>query len=138
MEVNGVLISIVDDDQSLREAIKMLIQSVGLSAADFPSAEDFLSSGQSQDAACLVLDVRLPGIGGLELQRQLAAGGCRVPIVFISGHGDQEARTRALEAGAVDFLQKPFSEVALFNAINLALANHQSGAPGSSHPHQSV
>jgi DNA-binding NtrC family response regulator len=112
-----VLISIVDDDESIRKATRRLINSVGFDVEDFASAEEFLSSGHPQNSACLVLDVRLPGISGLELQSQLHDSNCRVPIVFISGHGDGEVRGRALEAGAVDFLQKPFTEKALFKAI---------------------
>jgi DNA-binding NtrC family response regulator len=112
------LISIVDDDESIRKATKRLIESVGISVEDFASAEDFMISGRPQDSTCLILDVRLPGISGLELQNQLRTRDYRVPIIFITAHGDAEARTRALEAGAVDFLQKPFTESALFRAIN--------------------
>jgi len=114
---DGALISIVDDDDSIRKATKRLLESVGLKVEDFASAEDFLSSGRPQNSACLILDVQLPGISGLNLQRKLAASKSPVPIVFITGHGEGEVRARALEAGAVDFLQKPFSEKSLFKAI---------------------
>lgn len=126
-ETEKVVISIVDDDESVRKALKRLIKSVGLRVEAFASAEDFLSSGRSQDVACLLLDLRLPGMSGLELQAELVASNCRIPIVFISAHGDEQARVQALEAGAIDFLQKPFSEQALFDAINSALVIHTSG-----------
>src|SRR6266850_1370288 len=112
------LISIVDDDESIRKATKRLIQSVGLVVEDFTSAEDFLSSGHPQDSACLILDVQLPGISGLELQNLLQASDFRLPIVFITAHGDAHIRIKALERGAIDFLQKPFTEKALFKSIN--------------------
>jgi two-component system response regulator AtoC len=114
----NVLISLVDDDESIRKATKRLIQSVGLQVDDFASAEEFLVSGRPQDSSCLILDLRLPGMNGLELQSRLLAFNCTVPIVFITAHGDEQVRARALEAGAVDFLQNPFTESALFRAIN--------------------
>ena len=117
----AALISIVDDDDSLRNSLYNLIRSVGFGVQGFSSAEAFLNSNQPDDAACLILDVRMPGMSGLDLQRQLIAIDCRIPIIFITSHGDDEARTRALEAGAVDFLYKPFREEALLNAIHTAL-----------------
>jgi len=118
------LISIVDDDDSLRNSLNNLIRSVGFRAQGFSSAEAFLHSNQLHDTACLILDVRMPGMSGLDLQRQMVADNSRIPIVFITSHGDDNARTRALEAGAVDFLYKPFREEALLKAIDSAL-NHQ-------------
>ena len=118
------LISIVDDDESLRNSLNNLIRSVGFCAQGFSSAEAFLNSSQRHDTACLILDVRMPGMSGLDLQRQLVAAHSRIPIVFITSHGDDDARVRALEAGAVDFLYKPFREEALLKAIDLAL-NHK-------------
>src|SRR6267142_573277 len=115
---HGAVISIVDDDESIRKATKRLIESVGLTVEDFPSAEDFARFGRPQDSACLILDVRLPGISGLEVQNQLIASKCQVPIIFITAHGDEQMRARALKVGAVDFLQKPFTEKQLFRAIN--------------------
>jgi FixJ family two-component response regulator len=115
------LISIVDDDDSLRNSLNNLIRSVGFGVQGFSSAEAFLNSNQLQDTACLILDVRMPGMSGLELQRQLVATNRGIPIIFITSHGDEDARTRALEAGAVDFLYKPFREDALLNAIHTAL-----------------
>jgi two-component system response regulator AtoC len=120
--VDNALISIVDDDESIRKATKRLLESVGVQVEDFASAEEFLISGSSDNSACLILDVRLPGMSGLELQNQLRALGARVPIVFITAHGDAAVRARALEGGAVDFLQKPFTEKALFKAVNLFAA----------------
>lgn len=113
----SVVVAVVDDDESVRDAIKRLIDSIGLSVRGFASSEDFLQSGEYNDASCLILDVRLPGMSGLELQSQLAAYNCQVPIIFVSAQGDEQTRSRALEAGAVDFIQKPFREQALLSAI---------------------
>jgi len=115
------LISIVDDDDSLRNSLDNLIRSVGFHAQGFPSAEALLSSNQLHDTACLILDVRLPGMNGLELQRRIAAANWRIPIIFITSHADGDARARALEAGAVDYLFKPFREEQLLDAIDAAL-----------------
>jgi DNA-binding NtrC family response regulator len=115
---DDALISIVDDDDSIRKATKRLIESVGLQVEDFASAEEFLTSGRPKDSACVILDVRLPGMNGLELQHELAAAEVTVPIVFITAHGDNDTRARALNGGAADFLQKPFTEKALFKSIN--------------------
>jgi len=119
--IETALISIVDDDESIREAIQSLLRSVGFRAKTFASAEQFLQSDQIENTACLILDVRMPGMDGLELQRQLAADQRRIPIIFITAHGDEDTRTRALQEGAVEFLLKPFSEEALLNAIPAAL-----------------
>jgi FixJ family two-component response regulator len=117
-------VSIVDDDESVREAIRSLIRSVGLSAETFASAEDFLNSDYQQGASCLILDVRMPGMSGLELQQQLISADCRIPIIFITAHAsDEEARARALQSGALDFLLKPFSEEALLNDVYAALSS---------------
>jgi FixJ family two-component response regulator len=115
------LISIVDDDDSLRNSLNNLIRSVGFRAQGFPSAEAFLNSSELHDTACLILDVRMPGMSGLDLQRQLRTTHSRIPIVFITSHGDDDAQARALEAGAVAFLYKPFREEALLKAIDSAL-----------------
>jgi FixJ family two-component response regulator len=131
------LISIVDDDESVREAIKGLTRSMGYRAEVFASAEDFLSSGHLNETACLILDVRMGGMSGLELQSQLTAFSCQVPIIFISAHSNRGARGRALEAGAVAFLTKPFSDDALLSAINAALSIHGADADGSD-PNQST
>jgi FixJ family two-component response regulator len=115
------LISIVDDDDSLRNSLDNLIRSVGFRAQGFSSAEAFLSSNQVHDTACLILDMRMPGMNGLELQLQMVAANWRIPIIFITSYEDDDARARALEAGAVDFLYKPFSEEELLHAIDAAL-----------------
>ena len=111
------LISIVDDDASVRKSLCGLVRSVGFAAEAFASAEGFLATGNVRDTHCLILDVRMPGMGGLELQRRLVAEGCAVPVVFITAHGDAASRAQALEAGAVEYLLKPFSEEALLSAI---------------------
>jgi FixJ family two-component response regulator len=115
------LIAVVDDDEAIREATESLIRSVGFRVVVFPSAEDFLRSSHLQDTACLIVDVRMPGMSGLELQRQLAAANYSTPIIFITAHGDEEARARALRAGAVAFLDKPFSDEVLLRAVQAAL-----------------
>jgi FixJ family two-component response regulator len=118
---NSPLISVVDDDDSVRESLGGLIRSVGFAVKVFASAEEFLNSDHLRNTDCLILDVRMPGMNGLELQRQLAASYCKIPIIFITAHGDEEVRSRALNGGAVDYLLKPFSEEALLNAIDAAL-----------------
>jgi len=126
-------ITVVDDDESVREAIKSLIRSVGLGAEVFASAEDFLNSGNLHETACLILDVRMPGMSGLELQQRLAADNYSIPIIFVTAHAsDREARARALQLGAVDFLFKPFSEEALLNDVYKVLGSGGGGAERSS------
>jgi FixJ family two-component response regulator len=115
------LISIVDDDDALRNSLDDLVRSLGFRTQGFPSAEAFLNSNQACDTACLILDVRMPGMNGLDLQRQMVAANWRTPIIFITSHADDDARARALEAGAVAFLYKPFREEELLNAIDAAL-----------------
>src|SRR5215475_13506606 len=115
------LIAVVDDDEAIREAVQSLLRSVGLRAAVFASAEDFLQSDQLQAMDCLIVDVRMPRMSGIELQRQLATAHNSMPIIFISAHGDAETRARALRAGAVAFLDKPFSDEVLLRAIQAAL-----------------
>jgi len=122
LAVKGVVISIIDDNASIRMALKRLIESIGLPAEDFASAEEFLVSCRSQDSACLILDLQLPGMSGLELQSHLQVSNPGVPIVFISARFDEQARARALRTGAIEFLQKPFSEEALFEAIKTSLS----------------
>jgi FixJ family two-component response regulator len=115
------LISIVDDDDALRSSLENLIRSVGMRAQCFSSAEAFLSSNHVHETRCLVLDVRMPGMSGPELQRQMAVANSHIPIIFITAHEDDAQRTQALEAGAVAFLHKPFYEEELLNAIDAAL-----------------
>ncbi len=119
---NGTkLIAIVDDDDSMRGAIEGLLKAVGLPAQAFASAEEFLKSGQQHHASCLIADIRMPGISGLELQAQLNADRCRIPTIFITAHGDAKMRLQALRAGAVEFLSKPFDDEALLESVRAAL-----------------
>jgi FixJ family two-component response regulator len=115
------LISIVDDDESVREATTSLLKSNGFRAEVFSSAEDFLASRYLDETKCLILDVQMPGMNGLELQRRLASENRSIPIIFISAHDNQEVRKQATRSGAIDFLPKPFSEDALLRAIRAAL-----------------
>jgi FixJ family two-component response regulator len=115
------LISIVDDDDALRSSLENLIRSFGWRAQGFSSAEAFLRSNQVHETDCLILDVRMPGMSGLELQRQMAGANSHLPIIFITSHQDDDRRTQALEAGAVAFLYKPFYEGELLHAIDTAL-----------------
>jgi FixJ family two-component response regulator len=115
------VISIVDDDESVREALQGLMRSVGFSVNGFASAEEFLNSDRRRNTDCLILDVRLPGMNGLELQRQLANSHSEIPIIFITSYEDDEVRARALNTGAVDYLLKPFNDEDLLDAIGAAL-----------------
>jgi FixJ family two-component response regulator len=115
------LISIVDDDDSLRNSLNNLLRSLGFRVEGFASAEEFLNSNHLHHTDCLILDVRMPGMSGLDLQGHLISANSRLPIVFITSHGDEEARARALEAGAVAFLYKPCREETLVEAIDAAL-----------------
>jgi FixJ family two-component response regulator len=115
------VISIVDDDTSVREALKDCVESAGYEGEAFASAEDFWASAHRHSTACLILDVRLPGMDGFDLYRQLLAVKSGIPVIFITAHGDESMRTRALKDGAVDFLQKPVSREALLNAVHSAL-----------------
>ena len=117
------MISVVDDDASMREALRGLLRSTGLRVEVFASAEEFLASGRLSGTACLVLDMRMPGLSGLELQERLLASGSRVPVIFISAHSDEGMRARALEAGAIEFLQKPFNDDVLLDAIAKAVGD---------------
>jgi FixJ family two-component response regulator len=115
------LISIVDDDESVRDALWGFLRSVGFTVNVFASAEEFLNSDQLSKADCLILDVRMPGMSGFELHRQLVNGYCKIPVIFITAYEDEGMRTQALSGGAGAFLIKPFSEEALLNAIHAAL-----------------
>ncbi len=121
---NLPLISVVDDDDSVRESLGGLIRSVGFAVKVFSSAEEFLNSAHLSDTQCLILDVRMPGMNGLELHRHLAANHFAIPVIFITAHGDEEARVRALNGGAVEYLLKPFGEEALLKAIDAALKSN--------------
>ena len=112
---------VVDDDEAIREALKSLISSVGLDVETFASAREFLQRRGADEPGCLVLDVRLPGLSGLDLQSELANANIHTPIIFITGHGDIPMTVRAMKAGAVEFLTKPFREQDLLDAIQQAL-----------------
>jgi len=115
------LISIVDDDESVRRTTTLLIESFGFRAAAFESAETFLRSGNLHDTSCLIVDVQMPGMNGLQLQSHLAAEGCGIPIIFITAYESNDSRQRAMQAGAAAFLGKPFSDDQLLQIIRSAL-----------------
>jgi FixJ family two-component response regulator len=117
------LVVIVDDDDSMRSALQGLLKVAGLPTQAFASAEEFLKSGQQHQTACLIADIRMPGMSGLELQAQLNADGCRIPTIFITAHGDEKMRLQALRAGAVEFLSKPFDDEALLDSVRAAFEN---------------
>ncbi len=118
---NPPLVSVVDDDESVRESLPDLLRLLGFAAEGFPSAQAFLASALLHETRCLLLDVARPGMSGPELQQELAARNHHMPIVFITAHGDRDTRARLLALGAVECLAKPFSEAALVNALNAAL-----------------
>jgi FixJ family two-component response regulator len=120
-----ILVSIVDDDESVREGIRRLLRSVGFAVNTFASAEEYLSSNQAGSADCLLLDIRMPGKSGIELQRQLAANHSEIPVIFITAHEEETPRAQALEGNAATVLIKPFSEEALLNAINNVLGDRR-------------
>lgn len=115
------LIAIVDDDKSVQSALQDLVESEGLSTLCFGSAEQFLDSGAQRNAACLIADIRMPGMSGLELQAKLKADRCRIPIIFVTAHGDAKMQTQALREGALKFLAKPFDNTVLLEALHAAI-----------------
>ncbi len=115
------LISVIDDDESIRRTTTLLIESFGFRAAAFASAQSFLKSGQVHDTSCLILDVRMPGMNGLELQSELSAAGYGIPVIFITAYDDKGSRGRAMQAGAVAFLEKPFNDEQLLQTVRSAL-----------------
>ena len=112
---------VVDDDEPMRDSLRWLIESVGLNVETFAGAEDFLDAYDGKNHACLVLDLRMPGMSGLELQDALASRNMTIPIIFITAHGEIKAAVRAMKGGAVDFLSKPFSDQALLDRIQQAI-----------------
>jgi FixJ family two-component response regulator len=118
---NSRLVAIVDDDESVQRALQDLIESDGLPAICFGSAEQFLDSEARSKAACLIADIRMPGMSGLELQAKLKAERCRIPVIFITAHGDAEMRIHAMRQGAVEFLSKPFDDAVLLEIVHTAL-----------------
>jgi FixJ family two-component response regulator len=117
----GQTVFVIDDDAAIRASIEGLLKSVGLRSESFGTAQDFLRSKRPDGPSCLVLDVRLPGINGLDFQRQLADAGIRIPVIFITGHGDIPMTVKAMKSGAVEFLTKPFRDQDLLDAIHQAL-----------------
>jgi FixJ family two-component response regulator len=122
----STLISIVDDDKSIRDAAEMLVRSLGYAVATFASAEEFLNSEQLRTTACLIADVQMPGMSGVDLQSQLAANGHRTPMIFMTAYPEESIRKRALKAGAFGFLSKPFNEASLTACLNKALEHYRS------------
>jgi FixJ family two-component response regulator len=120
-ECDPPVISVVDDDESLRRSLRNLVRSVGFRVEMFASAEEFLTSPRREHTGCLVLDLRMTGMSGLDLLRRLAASNVRVPAIVLTAHGDGEIRQQCLQAGAVAFLDKPFRGTALLDAVRLAL-----------------
>ena len=118
---NSRLVAIVDDDESVQLALRDLIESDGLPAICFGSAEQFLDSVARSKAACLIADIRMPGMSGLELQAKLKAERCRIPVIFITAHGDAEMRIHAMRQGAVEFLSIPFDDAVLLEIVHAAL-----------------
>jgi FixJ family two-component response regulator len=121
------MIAIVDDDESVREATKSLVRSLGYQAATFCSAEEFLGSAQLKSTSCLITDVRMPGMSGVELQDRLIADGRNMPTVFISAFSDERVRQKVLESGAIGYLRKPFEEDRLIECIDTALKGPSAG-----------
>jgi len=118
---NSRPVAIIDDDDSVQSALQDLIESVGLSALCFGSREQFLDSQARHNAACLIADIRMPGMSGLQLQAKLKAEGCRIPIIFITAHDDAEMRILALRQGAAEFLTKPFNDAVLLEIVHAAV-----------------
>ena len=144
MSDGEAMVFVIDDDESMREALKSLIRSVGLRVETFASAQEFLESRRPNVAACLILDVRMPGLSGLDLQRDLVERNIPIPIIFITGHGDIPMSVRAMKAGAVEFLTKPFRDQDLLDAIQQALdrdrlaRSHQAETAELHHRYQSL
>ena len=144
MSDGEAMVFVIDDDESMREALKSLIRSVGLRVETFASAQEFLESRRPNVAACLILDVRMPGLSGLDLQRDLVDRNIHIPIIFITGHGDIPMSVRAMKAGAVEFLTKPFRDQDLLDAIQQALdrdrlaRSHQAETAELHHRYQSL
>jgi FixJ family two-component response regulator len=115
------MVAVVDDDESFRSALQRLMKSAGFLVRSFASAEDFLKSGQQHDTGCLIADIRMPGMSGLDLQAKLNADHCPIPTIFITAHGDEKMRLQAMRGGAVKFLAKPFDDAILLESVRTAL-----------------
>ena len=117
------MVAVVEDDESYRVALQRLMKSAGLSVLAFASAEDFLNSGQQRETGCLIADIRMPGMSGLDLQTRLNTEQCPIPTIFITAHGDEQMRLQAMRGGAVKFLAKPFDSAILLESVRVALGN---------------
>jgi FixJ family two-component response regulator len=117
------MVAVVEDDESYRVALQRLLKSEGLSVLSFASAEEFLNSGQQRETGCLIADIRMPGMSGLDLQARLNADHCPIPTIFITAHGDEKMRLQAMRGGAVKFLAKPFDGTILLEAVRVALGS---------------
>ncbi|HKV79571.1 MAG TPA: response regulator [Candidatus Sulfotelmatobacter sp.] len=117
----ATVVAIVDDDELIRESLRGLMKAAGLPAVAFESGEEFLNSGEQEHTACLIVDIRMPGMSGLELQSELNKDDRRIPIIFITAHGDEKMRMQALRAGAVKFLTKPLDKGVLLDSVRTAL-----------------
>ncbi len=122
MSVNDATVFVVDDDEAIRDSLNMLLKSVGLNATTFSSGDEFLEAYDSGWAGCILLDIRMPGTSGMEVQKRLAESGCSLPIIFITGQGDIPMAVEAMHVGAFDFIQKPFRDQDLLDRIDQALA----------------
>src|SRR5258707_3857875 len=122
-ERKAKMVAVVEDDGSYRAAVQRLLKSAGLPVRSFASAEDFLDSGQQHETGCLIADIRMPGMSGLDLQAKLNADHCPIPIIFITAHGDEQMRLQAMRGGAVKFLGKPFDCEILLESVRVALGN---------------
>lgn len=125
MSENNAIVYVIDDDQSIREALRSLLSTVGLEVHAFASTREFLEAKRADAPSCLVLDVRLPGVSGLDFQSELTKAGINFPIIFISGHGDIPMTVRAIKAGAIEFLTKPFREQELLDAVQNGIQQDQ-------------
>ena len=120
-EKKKTMVAVVEDDESYRVAVQRLLKSAGFSVQSFATAEDFLRSGRQHDTGCLITDIRMPGISGLDLQAKLNADHCLIPTIFITAHGDEDMRLQAMRGGAVKFMVKPFDCAILLESVRAAL-----------------
>jgi FixJ family two-component response regulator len=117
------IVAVLEDDESCRLALQRLLKAEGFSVQSFPSAEEFLNSGYQQETGCLIADIRMPGMSGLDLQAKLNADHCPIPIIFVTAHGDEKMRLQAMRGGAVKFLSKPFDAAILLEGVRAALGS---------------
>jgi FixJ family two-component response regulator len=115
------IVAVVDDDEAFRAALQRLLKSAGLAVRSYASAEDFLNSGEQHETGCLIADIRMPGMSGLDLQAKLNTGHCPIPTIFITAHGDEKMRLQAMRNGAVKFLAKPFDGAILLESVRVAM-----------------